>query len=78
MSDDAVYCTESDMFLSSAKQSPLVLLLTKDKKFAIIFHEIQRLNIGINIKKMLHSKPLESLRSSNNHIILFLVRWMKL
>ena len=30
---------------------PLVLLSTKDKKIVIIFHEIQRLNIGNQYKK---------------------------
>ena len=32
-------------------KGPLVLLSTRDKKIAIIFHEIQRLNIGKQYKK---------------------------
>ena len=49
MPDEAVYCTESAMFFSS--EGPLVLLSTRDKRIAIIFHEIQRLNIGNQYKE---------------------------
>ena len=47
MSDDAVYCIESAMFLSSVKQRSFC----QQGSFAIIFHEIQRLNIGNQYKK---------------------------
>ena len=40
MSDDAVYCIESAMFLSS------VLLSTRGKRITITFHKNQKLNIG--------------------------------
>ena len=51
MLDEAVYCTESAMFLSSEKQRSFGSFVTRDKRIAIIFHEIQRLNIGNQYKK---------------------------
>ena len=42
-----MYCIES----VRRSKGPLVLLSTRDKTFAIIFHEIQRLNIGNQYKK---------------------------
>ena len=51
MLDEAVYCTESAMFLSLEKQRSFGSFVTRDKRIAIIFHEIQRLNIGNQYKK---------------------------
>ena len=38
-------------FYLQRSKGPLVLLSTRDKVIAIIFHEIQRLNIGNQYKK---------------------------
>ena len=38
-------------FYLRRSKGPLVLLSTRDKRIVIIFHEIQRLNIGNQYKK---------------------------
>ena len=45
MSDDAVYCIDSAMFLSTEQQISFGSFVNKDKSIAITFHENQGLDI---------------------------------